>query len=149
MNTTFQRLLDQATIDALHATQDAQDYVGNPVARQQRELQLEKFAQLIVRECIDIVKPTQHHEAFAQGYLGDVDGLELLDGKVKQIKQHFGVDSLSIKVGSRIKVISGFNVGAKGTVSYIEPSGKLWVMRDGASSDVFYHPNEIVELNDD
>lgn len=51
-----------------------------------------EFAQLIVQECINIVKPTQHHEAFAQGYLGDVDGLELLDGKVKQIKQHFGVE---------------------------------------------------------
>ena len=50
-----------------------------------------KFAELIVRECINIIKPTQHHEAFAQGYLGDVDGLELLDSKVKQIKQHFGV----------------------------------------------------------
>ena len=53
MNPTFQRLLDQATIDALHATQDTQDYVGNPVARQQRELQLEKFAELIVKECLE------------------------------------------------------------------------------------------------
>lgn len=53
---------------------------------------IEKFAELIVQECINIIKPTQHHEAFAQGYLGDVDGLELLDGKVKQIKQHFGVE---------------------------------------------------------
>jgi hypothetical protein len=53
---------------------------------------MQKFAELIVQECIDIVKPTQHHEAFAQGYLGDVDGLELLDGKVKQIQKHFGVN---------------------------------------------------------
>lgn len=52
----------------------------------------EKFAQLIVQECINIVKPTQHHEAFAQDYLGDVEGLELLEGRVKQIKEHFGVD---------------------------------------------------------
>lgn len=52
----------------------------------------EKFAELIVRECIDIVKPTPHHEAFPQCYLGDVDGLELLENKVKKIKEHFGVD---------------------------------------------------------
>ena len=52
----------------------------------------ETFAQLIVRECINIVKPTQHHEAYAQDYLGDVEGLELLEGRVEQIKEHFGVD---------------------------------------------------------
>jgi hypothetical protein len=52
----------------------------------------EKFAELIVRECINVVNPTQHHKAFAQSYMGGVDGLELLDGKVKQIKQHFGVE---------------------------------------------------------
>ena len=52
----------------------------------------EKFAELIVKECIGIIEPTSHHKAFAQGYLGDVDGLELLDNKVKKIKEHFGVD---------------------------------------------------------
>ena len=54
--------------------------------------ELESFAELIVRECIDIVKPTQHHEAWAQSYLGGVDGLELLDSRVEKIKQHFGVE---------------------------------------------------------
>jgi hypothetical protein len=53
---------------------------------------LDLFAELIVRECIDIVKPTQHHEAWAQSYLGGVDGLELLDSRVAKIKQHFGVE---------------------------------------------------------
>jgi hypothetical protein len=51
----------------------------------------EKFAELIVQECIDMIKPTSDHEAFAQNYLGGVDGLELLDGKIKNIKEHFGV----------------------------------------------------------
>ena len=51
----------------------------------------EKFAELIVKECISILKPTQHHEAFAEGYLGGVDGLELLNSNVEQIKEHFGV----------------------------------------------------------
>ena len=52
----------------------------------------EKFAELLIKECIEIVKPTSHHEVWAQGYLGGVDGLELLGSKVKQIKQHFGVE---------------------------------------------------------
>jgi hypothetical protein len=52
----------------------------------------QKFAELIVAECIGIVEPTSHHEAFAQGYMGGVDGLDLLYGKVKQIKKHFGVE---------------------------------------------------------
>lgn len=57
-----------------------------------RTFKVEKFAELIIQECINIVKPTQHHEAFAQSYLGGVDGLELLDSKVKEIKEHFGVE---------------------------------------------------------
>ena len=52
----------------------------------------EKFAELIVKECIDIVKPTPDHEVWPQSYLGGVDGLELLEDKVKRIKRHFGVE---------------------------------------------------------
>lgn len=54
--------------------------------------ELEKFAELIVAECIDIVKPTDHHEVWAQSYLGGVDGLELLEDKCNKIKQHFGIE---------------------------------------------------------
>jgi hypothetical protein len=39
-------------------------------------------------------------------------------------------------------------VGAKGTVSYIEPTGRMWVMRDGASTDVFYTPDEVVRIEE-
>jgi hypothetical protein len=53
---------------------------------------LAKFAVLIVRECVDVVKPTQHHEVWAQSYLGGVDGLDLLYSKIKDIKKHFGVE---------------------------------------------------------
>jgi len=53
---------------------------------------LDLFAQLIVWECIGIVKPTDHHEVWAQSYLGGVDGLDLLHSKIKDIKQHFGVE---------------------------------------------------------
>jgi hypothetical protein len=88
-------------------------------------ISIEKFAELIVRECASLA----------------------YDGP-GGILEHFGVNDNLIKVGSRIKVISGFNVGAKGTVSYIEPTGRMWVMRDGASSDVFYHPEEVIGVEE-
>ena len=53
---------------------------------------VEKFAELIVAECIALVKPTSHHEVWAQSYLGGVDGLDLLHSKIKDIKEHFGVE---------------------------------------------------------
>ena len=56
------------------------------------EERLAKFAELIVKECIKQVEPTQHHEVWAQSYLGGVDGLDLLYSKVKEIKKHFGVE---------------------------------------------------------
>jgi hypothetical protein len=52
----------------------------------------EQFARLIVKECIGIVEPTDHHEVWAQSYLGGVDGLELLEDKCNKIKQHFGIE---------------------------------------------------------
>ena len=45
----------------------------------------------VINECIDIVKPTEHHEVWAQSYLGGVDGLELLYDKVDKIKERFGI----------------------------------------------------------
>jgi hypothetical protein len=56
MNERIKELLNQATTDALYETKDAVDFLDNPVSKQQRELQLEKFAELIVQECIQAVK---------------------------------------------------------------------------------------------
>ena len=97
------------------------------------DFQYKTFAELVVRECVGIVEDAVNHREPASTY-------------VDKIKEHFGVESTSIKVGSRVKVVSGFNVGAKGTVSYIEPTGRMWVMRDGASTDVFYTPDEVVRI---
>ena len=96
-----------------------------------------KFAELIVRECIDIAQDRAAFDGFPPNDVNIV---------IDEIKEHFEVESTSIKVGSRVKVVSGFNVGAKGTVSYIEPTGRMWVMRDGASTDVFYTPDEVVRI---
>ena len=56
------------------------------------EERLTKFAELIIGECIKQVEPTQHHQVWAQSYLGGVDGLDLLSSKIKDIKKHFGVE---------------------------------------------------------
>jgi hypothetical protein len=52
MNKQIKELLDRATIEAMYETQDAVELMDKSIARQQRELQLEKFAELIVRECM-------------------------------------------------------------------------------------------------
>ena len=68
---------------AFHQVYDNKRFMVN------ENFDVEKFARLIIDDCIDIVKPTQHHEAYAQSYFGGVDGLELLTNKVYLIKQHF------------------------------------------------------------
>lgn len=52
----------------------------------------------------------------------------------------------TFKVGERVRVKAdaGFNRGAEGIITYIEPNRrKVWVRRDGASSDVYYSPDEL------
>ena len=56
MNERIRELLNQATTDALYETKDAIDFLYNPVSKQQRELQLEKFAELIVEECATVIE---------------------------------------------------------------------------------------------
>ncbi len=56
MNERIKELLNQATTDALYETKDAIDFLDNPVSKQQRELQLEKFAELIVKECTTVIE---------------------------------------------------------------------------------------------
>jgi hypothetical protein len=101
-------------------------------------LRAQKLAQLIVQECVGVVEGGSflHDQAPTAVFARECSAA---------IKRHFGEDS-SIRVGGRVKVVSGFNVGARGTVSYIEPTGRLWVRRDGASTDVFYTPDEVVGI---
>jgi hypothetical protein len=87
MNERIRQLAKQAEIDY-----DLRPEIARAPVWIGTDEELEKFAELIVAECVAVVKPTQHHEAWAQSYLGGVDGLELLDSKVKEIKKHFGVE---------------------------------------------------------
>jgi len=72
---------------AWHQVYDEQRFMING------KFNVEKFTELVIKECIEVVKPTQHHEAWAPSYLGGVDGLELLNGKIKIIKTHFGIEN--------------------------------------------------------
>lgn len=49
------------------------------------------------------------------------------------------------KRGDRVEVNnqSGFHRGAKGIVEFVEPSGKVWVLRDKCVSAVFFYPKEL------
>ena len=85
MNERIRQLAGQALDRVVPYTWTRLDY--DEIQRLQ-----EYFAQLIVRECVAIVKPTDHHEVWAQSYLGGVDGLELLEDKCNKIKQHFGIE---------------------------------------------------------
>ena len=78
MNERIKELLAQATIDALYETQDAVDLLDNTVTKQQRQLQLEKFAELLLQDCMSICEE-----------MGDKG----LDGHycVDKIRREFGV----------------------------------------------------------
>lgn len=86
MNEKIRELAEQATSTHTHLSP------GGTFEETTRYFNKEKFAELIVAECIKQVEPTQHHEVWAQSYLGGVDGLDLLYSKIKDIKKHFGVE---------------------------------------------------------
>lgn len=50
-----------------------------------------------------------------------------------------------IKRGDRVEVLmtAGFHKGALGTVEYVAPDDKVWVLRDNAGSAVYYHRDEL------
>ncbi len=49
------------------------------------------------------------------------------------------------KRGDRVLVnqTSGFNKGAEGIVEFVEPNGRIWVLRDGSSGPVYFYPTEL------
>jgi hypothetical protein len=71
MNQRIQKLIDQATRTAM--------WIGDPDAG---ELDAEKFAELIVRECLDILEDEND---------GSIDTKSVRLAMIR-IKKHFGVD---------------------------------------------------------
>lgn len=100
------------------------------------EYDLAKFAELTINECCAKLlamdeKAGNNHNYYRHAAI--------------EIKRHFGVDD-GLKIGDTIKVVAGFNVGASGVINYIDPTGKIWVRRKGADSDVFYYIYELKKI---
>jgi hypothetical protein len=74
MNEKIRELAEQANwLFADKVTGEFTDY----------DKRIQKFAELIVRECVGILEPKSR-------YMGE--GPEVLKDKIRQIKQHFGVE---------------------------------------------------------
>lgn len=43
----------------------------------------------------------------------------------------------------RVKSDAGFHPNMTGVVSFHAPDDRVWVLRDGASKEVFFYPNEL------
>ena len=74
MNAKIKQLAEQATI---------RKFDGTGTDTGQLVLDEQKFAELIVRDCVGILEPKSR-------YMGE--GPEVLKDKIRQIKQHFGVE---------------------------------------------------------
>lgn len=67
-------------------------------------------------------------------------------GAARVIIERSGLYRIPFARGDRVVAnqTAGFHKGAHGTVEFVEPSGKkVWVLRDHASTPVYYHPDEL------
>ena len=81
MNEQIAKLAEQAGMVKI-LRQHAHEY-GAGTFEDTEYPELEKFAELIVKECIGILEPKSR-------YMGE--GPEVLKDKISQIKKHFGVE---------------------------------------------------------
>jgi hypothetical protein len=82
MNTRIDQLIGQALDEAVPET-------WQTLTHAQLMKVMDKFAQLIIRDCIAAVEPTEYHKAFPDDYIGSFEGLELLEAAVGKIKKRF------------------------------------------------------------
>jgi len=52
----------------------------------------QKFAELIVQECLTFVRPNSYFQAYPDNMIGGEDGVRLLETITNQIEEHFGVE---------------------------------------------------------
>ena len=75
MNDVIRKLMEQTGYVAPDLAPRAHELIGRVVA-----------------ECIHVIEPSEEHRRDASwGFLGGEEGVELLDGKIDAIKQHFGL----------------------------------------------------------
>lgn len=133
MNTTlYNELFNDARKESLIAFPIYGSYSDREVVDAEREAHLyQLLIEGVVRHCVNIlIKDGEKQKSYwASEY-------------ARMILEEFDLDG-PYKRGDRVQVIEGFNVGAHGVVEFVEPSGKVWVLRDHASKPVFYHPHEL------
>jgi hypothetical protein len=55
------------------------------------------------------------------------------------------IEREKFKIGTRVYANSsaGFHKGVEGVIEYVEPTGNCWVLRDGATTAVYYKQHEL------
>jgi hypothetical protein len=84
-------------------------------------------------------------EKFADLLLKDIFNLDVHEIKTKyDIDMRPGAITRAIKRGDRVRIIGGFDVGAKGTVEFVQPAGDcIWILRDGTTDACWYRKEEL------
>ena len=54
-----------------------------------QECDPDTFAELIIKECIKLIEPTEEHRLEPHYYMGGLEGVQLLEATVDDIKKHF------------------------------------------------------------
>jgi len=52
----------------------------------------DKFAELLIQECLTFVRPSSYFQAYPENMIGGEDGVKLLQTITNQIEEHFGVE---------------------------------------------------------
>lgn len=100
---------------------------------------------------LQLVELKQHVAALAAERTRLLKTVAALAHENAELQKQMPKEPRKIQTGDRVQATmnAGFHKGAKGTVRFVEPSyEKVWVLRDGASSPVFYHPDELVILDE-
>jgi hypothetical protein len=95
MNEQIEELARKAGIGILYDYSEQDDPDGfSPHAGVCDLKDINKFAELLIQEVCKLIEPDEEWRKDASwGYLGGEEGVELLDGAVRTIKGHFGVQS--------------------------------------------------------
>jgi len=134
MNTKlYNELVHEARKDSLARIPPFGSISDREVLNAEREMLFnEMLIEATVRHCAQIVFDS-----------GETYSNALLNSIGSDILEAFELDD-RFQRGSRVQVIQGFNVGAHGVVEFVEPTGRVWVLRDGASKPVYYESYELV-----
>jgi len=85
MNERINKLFGQAMDQSIPET-------WTTLTHSQLSILKDKFAELIVQECLTFVRPNSYFQAYPENMIGGEDGVKLLQTITNQIEEHFGVE---------------------------------------------------------